>query len=284
VQQVLGAEAPMTAFVANDIARFALELGDEPTALRHAQMTLAVAVRDAADDSQTVAMARMQVGRALLAMHRSEEAATLLARAAQAIAAARGADSPLAIDAATLHAAALAQAGRREEAWRLLEPRLVGYRQASTLVRYRGLHTAGVVRRLQGDMAAAAALQEEALAALPEQPLQLSRRNIVLGERAQVALEQGDAASALKWLERIVPPPGAAAQSLEQAARQLTRGRALLATGEPGAAFDVLSQAEATWSALAPKAAAAQEVTRWRERAQSAKAAAAASPAPRRPA
>ena len=267
VQQRLGGQASMAAFVANDVARFALELGDEAAALRHAQLAKAIVQRDAEEGSHSVAAARLQHGRALLALYRGEEARVEFERAQQSIVQARGAEAPLALDAATLHAAALAQVGRLREAWQLVEPRLPAYRNAPVLVRYRGLHVAGIVKRLQGDLAAAAALQDEALAALPDVPVQVPRRNQVLGERAWVALEQGDAAAALRWLERVVRPEGSSAQSLDEAARQVVRGRALLAAGQPAAALEVLRAAEATWLALAPHADLARAATRWREQA-----------------
>ena len=272
VQRLLGREASMAAFVANDVARFALELEDAPAALHHAQLALAIISRDAQEGSHSVAAAKLQLGRALLALHRGEEALLVLEQAERSIRAARGAEAPLALDAATLHAAALAQLGRLDEAWRQLEPRLPAYRSAPVLMRYRGLHVAGIVKRLQGDLAGAAALQDEALAALPDEPLQVPRRNLVLGERAWVAQEQGDAAAALQWLDRVVRPEGMAAQSLEEATRQVTRGRALLAAGQPAAALEVLRAAEATWLALAPHAALAQAATRWREQAARARA------------
>jgi serine/threonine-protein kinase len=268
VRQVLGAQAPMVAFVTNDVARFALELGDEPAALRHAEEAVAIALRDAQEESHTVGAARLQLGRALLAMHRGEAARAQFERAERVIAATRGADAPLAVDAGTLHAAALAQIGQTGEAWRRLEPRLVTYRQAPPLVRYRGLYTAGIVKRLQGDLAAAAALQDEALAALPEQAVQQARRNLVLGERAVVALEQGDAEGALRWLDRVQRPQGSAAQSLEEAGRQATRGRALLALQRPAAALDFLRAAEITWRTLAPEVPEARRVMQWRAQAQ----------------
>ncbi len=267
VQRLLGPQASMAAFVANDVARFALELGDEPAALEHARLTMAIVQRDAEEGSHTLAMARLQHGRALLALYRGEEARLDLERAQRSITQARGAEAPLSLDAAALHAAALAQVGRLGEAWQLIEPRLPAYRKAPELMRYRGLHTAGIVKRLQGDLAAALELQQEALAALPDQPLQLPRRNLVLGERALVALEQGDPAGALRWLERVVRPEGSAKRSLEEAALQLTRGRALLAAGQPEAALAVLQAAEAEWKALAPHAAATGAATRWREEA-----------------
>jgi tetratricopeptide (TPR) repeat protein len=258
----------MVAFVTNDVARFALELGDEPAALRHAEEAVAIALRDAQEESHTVGAARLQLGRALLAMHRGEAARAQFERAERVIAATRGADAPLAVDAGTLHAAALAQIGQTGEAWRRLEPRLVTYRQAPPLVRYRGLYTAGIVKRLQGDLAAAAALQDEALAALPEQAVQQARRNLVLGERAIVALEQGDAEGALRWLDRVQRPQGSAAQSLEEAGRQATRGRALLALQRPAAALEFLRAAETTWRTLAPEVPEARRVMQWRAQAQ----------------
>ena len=270
VGQLLGPEAPMTAFVAGDLARFALELGDEATALRHAQRSLAIVRRDARDDSQTVAMARLNLGRALLALHRSEAALAEFEQGRQVVTAMRGPDAPLSLDAATLQAAALAQLGRLEEAQALVEPRLAIYRQAPVLVRHRGLHVAGIVRRLQGDLVAAAALQDEALAAQPATALQQPRRNIVLGERARVALQQGDALGALGWLDQVVRPTGAAAVSLDEAGRQLTRGRALLALGRRDEALPVLQAANAAWRQLAPDSSAAADAARALAQAQTA--------------
>jgi tetratricopeptide (TPR) repeat protein len=251
-------------------------LGDAAETLR-----LATAARDrllrvhgAETAHAKVLDGRFMYGRALGNVGRYREARAEFERAERSIVAVRGADAPLAIDAGTLHAAALARLGRLGEAWRRLEPRLAAVRSAPPLMRYRGLHTAGLVRRLQGDLSAAAALQDEAFAALPEQPVQLPRRNLVLGERALVALEQGDAAAALGWLDRVQRPDGSVERSLEEAGRQTVRGRALLALGRPAQALPALQAAEARWRVIAPAAAEAQQVAVWRARAERAAAAA----------
>ena len=121
VGQLLGPEAPMAAFVAGDLVRFALELGDEAAALAHAQRSLAIVRRDARDDSQTVAMARLNLGRVLLALHRSQAALAEFEQGRQVVTAMRGPDAPLSLDAAALQAAALAQLGRLDEARALVE-------------------------------------------------------------------------------------------------------------------------------------------------------------------
>ena len=266
--KTLGDEAAAVAYAANDLSRNALELGDETAALRYAEWCLKLHLRQTGPDSLYVALARRQLGRSLLALHRPAAARAEFEHALRVITAQRGADSPLVLNLTALLALAQVQAGQVDEAWRLLAPRMAAFQQTFPGLRHLGLRVAGLVREGQGDLSAAAALQDQALAALPERAGERTRRNILLGERARVALGQGDAAAALAWLDRVVRPEGSVSPSLEDAERQLTRGRALLALGRPAQALEALQQAEAAWQALAPQAPAARAAQRWRALAQ----------------
>lgn len=128
-------------------------------------------------------------------------------------------------------AAWLERLGARHAA---LGPRLAAYRASSPVSRYRALHAAGVVRRLQGDPDAARALQREAQAALPDVPVHRPRRDTVHAELARLALAQGDAQAALEALQRLSRAPGAGgAHGPDEAERLATLGEALLALGRP---------------------------------------------------
>lgn len=190
VRVLLGGEVQMAGFVAADIGRFALELGDAGSSLEHGRQALAIVSRDAGDATFTVAMARMHVGRALLARH-EDEAVRMLSAARDSMLKARGTASPVVADLTALHALALAEQGQIDVAQRILHERLDFYRNAEPLYRYRGLHIAGLVRRRSGDAEAAAALQAEALAALPAHA---KRRDGVLAEQARLAVDRGLAA------------------------------------------------------------------------------------------
>lgn len=254
MQLTFGPQASTIAYVANDLSRFTLELGDERAALAYAEQCLAILVRESAPDSFNVAMARRQRGRALLALQRNDEAGSELEAALRVLAAQRGADAPLALNAAALLALAHVQRGRPDDAARVLEPRLPAFDKAPPELRHFGLRVAGELRRQQGDLAAAAALHDQALAALPDTPVNRTRRNIALGERARVALELGDARAALALLDRAQRPGGAASPSLEEALRQATRGRALLALGRRTEAAEVLLASQTAWQAVTGRA------------------------------
>ncbi|MCL4699598.1 MAG: hypothetical protein KJ023_21510, partial [Burkholderiaceae bacterium] len=166
--------------------------------------------------------------------------------------------------------AAHVQRGRADEALGLLEPRMAAFGRASPELRFLGLRVAGAARLAQGDAQRAAALLDEALAALPERPNLARQRNTALADRAQAALALGDAAAALQWLARVRPPDGAASPSLQQAERQATQGRALLALGRRAEAAAALREAETAWQALAAASPQARAVRRWREEAEQA--------------
>ncbi|MCL4699272.1 MAG: serine/threonine-protein kinase, partial [Burkholderiaceae bacterium] len=112
LQARLGDTAPTVAYVANDLSRLALDLGDEAAALAHEQQSLSIHQRHAAPDALPVAMARRQHGTALLALHRGDEAAIELAQALAALTAARGAGAPRARRQGARRGAAPGQRGR----------------------------------------------------------------------------------------------------------------------------------------------------------------------------
>lgn len=232
VQALLGEQAHMAAFVATDLARFELELG-RPLAAEAAMLqALAILRRDTADDSYTVVAARGHYGRVLLALNRSDEAREQLGHALDGMVRERGAAHPQTLDTAAAHATALGQLRRLDEAWQALQLRLAAYRAAPPVARYRGLHAAGVVRRLQGFPDEAHALQAEALAALPDQPVHQPRRDTVRAELARLALARGDATAALDALQQLARPPGAGgAHGPDEADRWATLADALRALG-----------------------------------------------------
>ncbi|MCW5634971.1 MAG: protein kinase [Rubrivivax sp.] len=233
VRELLGAEANMAAFVAADIARFELELMRPAAAEAMAALARRIAERDAAEDSYTVAAARWTHGRALLALARHEEAREQLARALAWMQRERGAGHPLTLDIAASHATSLARLGRLDAAWSELAPRLAAYRAARPVPRYRGLHAAGLVRALQGRTEEAMALQQEALAALPDTPLHRPRRDAARAELAQLALARGDAREAMAELQRLQRAPGeGGADGPEEAGRLATLGQAHIALGQ----------------------------------------------------
>ncbi len=261
---LLGDAAPMGSFIASDVARFELERGHPAAALPHAERALATLGRNAPAQSYTLAMLRFGVARVLQVLHRNAEADALLVLAFDGVVAARGADSPPAGDIVAVRALVLAQDGRADAAWALLQPRLEGYRRQAPLPKARGLHAAGLVQRERGSLDAAAALLAEALAALPDAPPYAARRDQVLAEQARLAVERGDGAAALALLGRLARPLAAAPpRTPEDAQRQLTEGRARLAEGDRAAAAARLQPVAAYWQREQPGSRMAVEAERW---------------------
>jgi tetratricopeptide (TPR) repeat protein len=175
-QALLGPQAYMAGFVSADLARFRLELGEPARAVAHARLALAVVSRESQDDSANVAMARLGLGRALLDTQQAAEAQTLLEAAHAGLARQRGPTSPLALEAAALRAMALLQQGRAADAWAGLQPDLAAMRSSSPATRFRGLRAAGLSRGRLGDPEGARTLLQEALAGLPDTPVNAPRR------------------------------------------------------------------------------------------------------------
>jgi tetratricopeptide (TPR) repeat protein len=245
VQTLLGGQAHMAAFVATDLARFELELGRPGPAAAAMTQAMAILQRETAQDSYTVAAARGQHGLALLALGRHDAARQQLARAGEDMARMHGPQHPQTLGLAAAHAAALARLGRLDEAWQALQPQLAAYRQASPGTRYRGLHAAGLVRRLQGYTDEARDLQAEALAALPDTPLHRPRRDTVHAELARLALGGGDARAALEQLQQLARAPGAGgAHGPQEAERWAVLGQAQLAVGRIDEGRAALAEAE----------------------------------------
>ncbi|MFP5397170.1 MAG: protein kinase domain-containing protein [Gammaproteobacteria bacterium] len=245
VQARLGRRAHMAAFVAADVARFELELGRPVPAEAAAALALEILHSETVDDSFTAVAARDRHARTLLALRRSDEALRQIERALHGMERLRGPQHPQTLDVLAAHAAALALLGRLDEAWRALAPNLTAYRAAPPVARYRGLHAAGVVRRLQGLLDEAGALQDEALAALPATAVHGPRRDTVRTELARLALERGDARAALDQMGRWTRAPGdGGAHGPDEADRWELLGRARLALGDTDAGRDALAQAE----------------------------------------
>lgn len=264
VQSTLGPDASMAGFVAADIARFQLELGDATDSLAHAQQALRIVSRDAQEASFTVGMAHLHLGRAQLALRRIGDAQGSLRRAHDTLRALRGERHPLVVDVAAQHAMAVAWAGRIDEAWASMATLLPALRSDSPL-RWRGLHLAGIVRRLGGEFDEAAALQQEALAALPADVLaHRPRRAGVLAELAQVRLEQGRSQEALALVRGLEPLEAA---SPDRAERWLTEGRAQLALGRIDEARRLLATARDFWQGHDPRSPWAAQASLWHIRA-----------------
>lgn len=210
-------------------------------------MTQAMAIlqRETAEDSYTLAAARGHHGLALLALGRHDAAREQLARALEDIARIRGPAYPQTLDLTAAHALALARLGRQVEAWQALQPHLAAYREAPLGPRYRGLHAAGLARRLQGYTDEARDLQAEALAALPDTPVHRPRRDTVRAELARLALGGGDARVALEQLQQLARAPGAGgAHGPQEAERWVLLGQAQLAVGRIDEGRAALAEAE----------------------------------------
>ncbi|MBX3603826.1 MAG: tetratricopeptide repeat protein [Piscinibacter sp.] len=265
VRTLLGAQAPMAGFVAADIARYQFEIGDAAGSLEHAVLALRIVSGVAQEQSTTVGMARVHVGRAQLALYRAAEARASLGTARDTMQALRGAEHPLVVDLAVQTALADAYTGRVGEAWQAIQALLPAVRAGpEASFRWRGLHIAGIVRRLAGAFDDAELLQREALAAVPDLPVHAPRRAAARAEQARLALELGRAGEALEILRGLAPLEAA---SPARAERWLTEGRALLALGRRDEALPLLTRADAFWQQHDPGSTWARDAATWKARA-----------------
>ncbi len=184
VQALLGHEAPMAGFLAAEVARFELERGQAVSALRHAALALAIVSRTAGPRSYTMAAAQVYLARAQLAVGAAGAAAVTLARAREAMLAARGEGHAQVRDIDVLAAQAQALQGQVRPARRVLQALLPQQREAALPLRFRAVHVAGLLARLDGDPEAARRLQQEALAMLPAHRAHSARRAAAEAELA----------------------------------------------------------------------------------------------------
>jgi tetratricopeptide (TPR) repeat protein len=137
---------------------------------------------------------------------------------------------------------------------------------ASNAMKFRSLHHAGVIARLRRDSAAAQAHQQAALQALGSEATHALRRQMARTELALVALDQSDAAQALRWLEAEAEADtaaGAAPTMPAQADHHLALGRAWLAQGRAADAERALTVADAFWRDFDPGSRWAGEAAYW---------------------
>jgi hypothetical protein len=175
----------------------------------------------------------------------------------------RGADSPVSRNVLAHVALALALQGQVSEAQPLLVAEIDNFRKADGLLKFHGLHFAGIVQRLAGELPAAEALQLEAMAILDDSPRHARRRRAVETELALIALEAGDAARALErvrsWpVESLQGAPGSPAD----ADRFVAAGRVYFSGGQRDLALQQLQAADAFWQAFAPASRWATETAR----------------------
>jgi serine/threonine-protein kinase len=262
--QLLGADAQVNGYIAADISRFELELGNAHESLVEIEDALRVVGPLVQEDSYTMAMARFHHGRALLALSEYDNATAVLAQARSAMRIARGEDSPLVADLTALHATALAYSGRLKEARAEVDDELDRYRAAEPLFRYRGLHSAGIIRRLAGEIDAASALQAEALAALPDEPVHRYRIAGVRLELARLSVEKHEYVRALEMLDKL--PNIVAHETVstpDGAERSFVVGRALYGDGRLNDALAALTRAHVFWRTHAQDSRRAAEVEYW---------------------
>jgi tetratricopeptide (TPR) repeat protein len=232
--------------------------------LFNAEEGLAIVAGIAQEDSFTVATARLYVGRAQLAALKIDDAIRTLDRARASMRKVRGAASPEVATLTALHALALAHNGRIAEAQREIEAEIPGFATAAPYFKQCGLHLAGVVRRMAGDLVGAAELQKQALEALPDSPIHAFQRARVHAELARLARERAEHEQALALLD------GPPAQTMlsdpiapESADWLLTRGRALLALGRREQALATVLRTAAFWRDFAPQSRSAGEAAFW---------------------
>jgi serine/threonine-protein kinase len=267
-ERLFGAASPMVMFLSHDVARFRLEQGDPAAALAYAERSLSLVQRRAENDPFTVAMPRFTAGRAQLALRRPIPALQSLLQARELAIQARGPDSPLVMDLSSHVALALAQQGRFDEAAREVDAGLAYWRESKGAAGFRGLHHAGIVRRVARDWPAAQSLQQAALAALDDKPQHALRRSAAITELALLALEQGDSAAALRALQRDADIPGAdqPLTAPAQADRLVAHGRTELALGRAFQAEGLIRRADEYWQSFDPGARWAGEAAYWLSR------------------
>jgi serine/threonine-protein kinase len=274
---LVGPTSPMVAFFAGDVSRFRLEHGELRAALEFAQMGVERMQAFADPGSWDLAATRMHLGRAQLAMRQADAARATFVAVHETLQKVRGPAHATTLDASAHMALALAWQGRRDEAAAEVERHLAGWREGKGGFRFRGLHHAGIVRRLTGDRAAAIELQRSALASLGSAPGDVRLRSLAATELALLALDGGDPEGALRELHAAKPAaeaavsPAPAAQppsTPDQAERWLIIGRAELALRRPQRARAALEQADAFWRDFDPTSRWAGEAAYWLARGQ----------------
>jgi eukaryotic-like serine/threonine-protein kinase len=251
------------AYYSYDVARFRLEQGDLVAGLAYAERAVSLLQTMAAGDDHASGLMRFNVGRAQLALRRPVAALQTLLAARELALRARGPSSPLVIDLSSHVALAWGQQGRFDEAAREVDAGLPLWRQAKGLPGFRGLHHAGIVRRLARDWPAAQSLQQAALAALDDKPQNALRRSAAITELALSAVEQGDASAALKRLQADATADTSPPATPAAADRHMAIGRAQMSLGHLDQAEGSLKAADAYWQSADPRARWAGEAAYW---------------------
>jgi tetratricopeptide (TPR) repeat protein len=232
--------------------------------LAHAEQGLDVITSLAQADSYTVAMAKVHVGRALLAQRQAARALSTLEEARETLRVARGPQHPQTLDVEAHMAMATAWLGRPGPARELIDKVLEPLRSAPVRTRYQALHFAGAIHRLQQEGETAKALQEQALDVLPELPMNQRRRRAARVELALLALDRGDVPAASRWLESgdAAGLPDTAGNP-DEASLLLAWARLELARGRADRAIEPMNSIDRFWRERGPDSRWSGEAAYW---------------------
>ncbi len=246
--QLLGPDTAMIGFYSADIARFLLETGDLHGSLSYSQRSLQVLSALVDADTYTLAAAHYNVGRAQLALRQTESALQSFLAARYGMTEARGRDSAVVRNATAHVAQTLALQGNIAEAESEIEPEIDFFRDASGLLKFHGLHVAGILKRISGQWAAADELQRAARAAISDGDIDARRRALVETEFLLISVDQGDFEAAVRrvnaWSRTLSEAPPV---TPDDADRLLAVGRAYLGAGRPDMAIAPLRAVDSYW-------------------------------------
>ncbi len=240
------------------LARYQLRAGLTEEAITSYSTALEILRAGLGVDNRMYAAASANLGRALLSTHRAEPAAQLLSDAHGYF---KDMQDVLTDPARAGYAASLSAAGRVAEGMALIR----GWSASSTSPSWETFYYRGVVMRAAGNLAAALALQRQALGALIESPATAVDRGRVSIEIGLNMLGQNQAIEAVQTLERAVDLLRASQLQMSPplADALVGLGRARLESNEPSVALPTLSEADAYWRDFDPGNRMAGEAALW---------------------
>lgn len=246
--EIFGPTSSTVAIMAGNAARYHRVLGDIKTALANLDRAIEIHRQQVQRESFTYLGPLTARGIALIAARRGADALRDLTESSQGLHKLFGQNHEETLIAEFHRALALAYMGRADEAQAALEPVLQQYRTTyrdPVYIPSRALSAAGSASRLAGNLAAARAVLEEALASEPKGRSRIPALT-ELG-LTELELEQPGRAAILLEEVRALQATGQQRPTPARMDVLVGLGRARLALGKPQDALVFLEQADAFW-------------------------------------
>jgi serine/threonine-protein kinase len=250
--EVFGADNMTVAQFANNLAGLQRLTGALKASIEHSDLAIGIFDRLTEPESYYYAGTRLTRGVTLLAARRAEAARRDLADAGAVLSRIYGPSNWETLSAQLNEAVALAYLGRFAEADERLRPVYDGSPDIAHPMWAR--HIVGIVKRLQGDFAAALESQEAAFALIPDDPKADWNRERVWIEIGldQVGLRRYAAALESFDRARSFYPSRPAEMHPDRADALVGAARAHIELGQPARALPLLEEADAFWRAFDP--------------------------------